>query len=197
MRVAVQLPLLLTALRALLAPVVVIAAFAFPSKLLFGICLTLAFLSDVFDGVIARKLGIATANLRRLDSLADSLFYAGATVAAWMLHPQVFREHAIALLVLLGLELARYALDLAKFGREASYHMWSSKTWGIFLFLGFLSLLAFGEKGGLVALAIYIGIAADLEGLAISLALKEWKADVPSIIHALRLRAAERDQLRG
>jgi phosphatidylglycerophosphate synthase len=185
-----RIPLGLTMLRALLAPVVVIAALAFPHRLLFGACLVLAFLSDVFDGIIARRLNIATANLRRLDSLADSLFYAGATAAAWQLYPQVFRDHAVALLALLALEIARYAFDLAKFGREASYHMWSSKAWGLFLFAGFLSLLGFGETGVPVALAIYVGIAADLEGLAISCVLKAWKADVPSIVHALRLRAA-------
>jgi hypothetical protein len=43
-----------------------------------------------------------------------------------------------------------------------------------------------------VSVAIYIGIAADLEGLAISMVLREWKTDVPTILHAFRLRSAER-----
>jgi len=40
-----------------------------------------------------------------------------------------------------------------------------------------------------VTAAIVLGIVADLEGLAISCTLKAWKNDVPSIFHALRLRA--------
>jgi hypothetical protein len=58
-------------------------------------------------------------------------------LAPWWLHPGVIRAHANALLVLVALECARYAFDHAKFGREASYHMWSSKVWGIVLFTGF------------------------------------------------------------
>jgi CDP-diacylglycerol--glycerol-3-phosphate 3-phosphatidyltransferase len=93
-----------------------------------------------------------------------------------------------ALVVLAALEVARYAFDLARFGREASYHMWSSKLWGVLLFAGFLEVMVFDRVGVLAAAAIYWGIACDLEGLAISMVLTEWRNDVPSIVHALRLR---------
>ena len=98
------IPLLLTALRALLAPVMVALALSRPSMSsapfmpdtpsmpAFGACLIAAFLSDVFDGIMARRLGIATPRLRRLDSLADSLFYASAAFAAWHLYPRAFTE---------------------------------------------------------------------------------------------------------
>ena len=184
-----KIPLALTLLRALLAPVMVALALWRPTAQLFGLCLVAAFVSDVFDGVIARRLGIATANLRRADSIADSIFYMSAVFAAWWLHPEVIYAHGTALLALLGLELLRYAFDFAKFGKEASYHMWSSKAWGVALVLGFLQLLAWGQDGVFVSLAIFIGIAADLEGLGISLVLKRWQTDVPSLMHALRLRA--------
>ncbi|MDE2275704.1 MAG: CDP-alcohol phosphatidyltransferase family protein [Burkholderiales bacterium] len=190
MQVATRVPLALTVLRALLGPVVLLQACAGPAPGLFGACLIAAFLSDVFDGIVARRLGIATAGLRRLDSLADTVFYVAATAAVWRLHPEVIRHHAGALLVLLALELARYAFDLRKFGREAAYHMVSSKAWGIALFAGFYSVLVFGQDGVAVGLAIGLGIVADLEGLAISAVLPSWRADVPSIVHALRIRAA-------
>jgi len=187
-----HLPLALTALRALLAPVVVLLALAWPNPAAFGVCLVAAFLSDVFDGIVARRLGIATPGLRRLDSIADSLFYVAALVAAWHLQPQALLEHRAALMLLVLLELTRYAFDLRKFGREASYHMWSSKLWGIALFAGFFSLLALGRSGWAVTAAIWLGIVADLEGLAISVVLTRWMNDVPSIVHAWRLRAPER-----
>ena len=43
-----------------------------------GMGIALGFLSDIFDGVMARRLGIATATLRRLDSVADAPFYVAA-----------------------------------------------------------------------------------------------------------------------
>lgn len=193
MRGTSAVPLALTALRALLAPVVILLAIYQPSRSALGACVVFAFLSDLFDGIIARRLNVATPALRRLDSIADSVFYLAALFAAWRLYPAVIQEHLAALLVLAALEIARYVFDLAKFRREASYHMWSSKLWGIFLFAGFFALLALGIAGLPVALAIYVGIAADVEGLAISIALKEWKNDVPTFMHALRLRALQRN----
>ena len=187
-----HVPIALTALRALLAPVVVALAFAWPVPWAFGACLVAAFLSDLFDGIVARRLGIATPGLRRLDSIADSIFYVAALLAAWHLHAAALREHAAALAVLVALELARYAFDLRKFGKEASYHMWSSKLWGLALFAGFFALLVFGEERWFVPAAIWIGIAADVEGLAISWTLAEWRNDVPTLWHARRISAAAR-----
>jgi CDP-diacylglycerol--glycerol-3-phosphate 3-phosphatidyltransferase len=183
-----RLPHLLVILRAALAPVLVLLALFYPSCVAFGICLVTALLSDYFDGVIARRLGVATANLRRMDSAADSLFYVAATFAVWQLHPDAILDRQGSLMLLAGLELSRYLLDYAKFGREASYHMWSSKLWGLFLFAGFFSLLALHEDTGFVTLMVYLGILADIEGIAISLTLRHWQADVPTIVHAVRLR---------
>jgi CDP-diacylglycerol--glycerol-3-phosphate 3-phosphatidyltransferase len=185
---AARIPLALTGLRAALAPVMVLLALAWPAPGAFAACLVAAFVSDVFDGVIARRLGVATPGLRRLDSIADSIFYVGALFAAWHLHPSAITAHAAALIALAALEAARYAFDLRKFGKEASYHMWSSKLWGIALFVGFFALLVFGEERWLVPAAIWIGIVADVEGLAISLTLRQWRNDVPTFWHARRLR---------
>ena len=192
MRLPKNVPLLLTALRALLAPVVVFLAIYEPMPTAFGVCLVVAFLSDIFDGVIARRLGVATPGLRRLDSVADSIFYAAAVFAAWHLYPAAITDRSVPLGVLLLLELARYAFDFIKFGREASYHMWSSKLWGIALFAGFFELLALGRAGLAVSIAVYVGIIADLEGLAISIRLRQWQTDVPTILHALRLERGAR-----
>jgi CDP-diacylglycerol--glycerol-3-phosphate 3-phosphatidyltransferase len=179
---------LLTLLRAALAPILVAIAFTSRSPTGFGICLVVALLSDIYDGKIARRLGVATPGLRRLDSIADSIFYVAATYCVWLLHREVITDNLVPLLVLLGLELLRYSFDFLKFRKEASYHMWSSKLWGVFLFLAFFSVLVFGRSGIAVYLAIYVGWWADIEGLLISIVLPYWKNDVPTIVHALKIR---------
>jgi CDP-diacylglycerol--glycerol-3-phosphate 3-phosphatidyltransferase len=184
----VRVPVLLTGLRAALAPIMVLLALFSPVPAAFAACLVAAFLSDVLDGVMARRLGVATPGLRRLDSAADTLFYGACVFAAWHMFPAAITERILPLGAIVALELARYAFDLAKFGREASYHMWSSKIWGIALFAGFFGLLVLGATGVALSVAVYLGIAADLEGIAISIALREWRADVPSLFHALHAR---------
>ncbi len=184
-------PFFLMIFRAILGPVVVALSIFSPQLGMFGICLVLAFLSDVFDGVLARKLDVATPGLRRLDSAADTVFYLSALFAAWHLHPDFILGHIDSLAFLAFLEVFRYGYDVIKFGREASYHMWTSKLWGILLFAGFFEMLVFDSSGFAVDLAIYSGILADFEGLAISFLLKYWKNDVPTLFHAIRLRAEQ------
>jgi phosphatidylglycerophosphate synthase len=180
------IPLALTLLRASLAPVVACLAICAPSRVGFGLCLTLAFLSDVFDGIVARRLGVATATLRRLDSITDTVFYLAVIYAAWHLHPAAISSRIRPIIALSCLEIVRYGFDWIKFRREASYHMWSSKAWGIALFAGFFSLLALGSDNVLLTVAVYVGILADCEGLIISMVMRSWKADVPTVVHALR-----------
>jgi CDP-diacylglycerol--glycerol-3-phosphate 3-phosphatidyltransferase len=183
-----RIPLLLTMSRAALAPVMIVLALAWPQAWAFVLCLVLAFLSDVFDGIIARRLGIATANLRRLDSLADSIFYVAAVYAVWVTQRAAILEHLVLLGMLAALELTRYAFDFTKFRREAAYHMWSSKLWGVALLIGFIGVLGNGETGWPVLVATIPGIVADLEGLLISCILPIWRNDVPTVLHAWRIR---------
>ncbi|MEO8779007.1 MAG: CDP-alcohol phosphatidyltransferase family protein [Rhodanobacter sp.] len=187
-RLASHAPVLLTGLRAALAPVVVLLAVAWPKPAAFALCLVVAFVSDILDGVVARRLNMATPALRRLDSAADTVFYAACVFAAWHLYPDAIMQRLGPLGVLALLEVTRYAVDFAKFRREASYHMWSSKLWGIALFAGFFGLLVLGSSGTAVSLAVYVGIIADIEGLAITFVLPQWQSDVPSFVHALRAR---------
>lgn len=184
-----KLPLALVCLRVLLAPVMVALAAYWPASRAFAICLIAAFLSDYFDGVVARRLGVATPGLRRLDSFADTIFCLSALAAVWMLHPTMIQTVALPLTILFALEIGRYILDFFKFHREASYHMWGSKLWGLSLFLAFFMLLGVGQAVPWVAVAVVLGIVSDVEGLCISLVLPVWRHDVPSVVHAWRIKA--------
>lgn len=176
----------------MLAAPMLIMALKRPLAAGFAFCIMTAFLSDVFDGIVARRMGIATSFLRRLDSIADTVFCASAVAAIWLLYPGTIRDHLALMLILVGLELLRYVFDFAKFHREASYHMWSSKLWGLALYAAFFSVLVLACSGATVYAALWIGIAADLEGLAISFVLPTWHHDVPTLFHAWRIRGTFR-----
>jgi phosphatidylserine synthase len=154
----------------------------------FAIAVLIAFISDVYDGVSARRLGVATPELRHLDSRVDLVFYATAAWVVWRLHPEVVRTYAVPGLVVIGLDLMRYAFDFKKFGRDAAYHAWSSKVWGLVLAAALVMLLAFGVVKPLVPLAVALGLIAQVEGLLISMVLPRWTHDVPTVIHARRIR---------
>jgi phosphatidylglycerophosphate synthase len=184
--------LALTGLRLVLGPVLAVMA----SRGIAGapavlVCLV-ALLSDHFDGVLARRFAVDTAAVRRFDSATDTVFFLCAGWAAWRLHASLLRPWLGMALVVVALEIARYLFDAVKFRREAAYHAWSAKAWGLSLFAALVALLGFGSATPLVPVALALGIVADAEGLAISVVLPVWTYDVKSIAQARRIRAAHR-----
>ena len=192
-----SVPMGLTVLRLLLAPLLVWLVYAGAPGVVFASVVLVAFVSDYFDGVIARTLGVASAELRHFDSRADLVFYATAAWAVWRLHPDVVRSVAIPSLVVVGLDVVRHIFDFAKFGKDVAYHAWSSKVWGLSLALALVVLMGFGINQPFIGITIILGLIAQIEGLLISVALPVWTHDVPTLIHALRIRNAPAGRVAG
>src|SRR4051812_2228545 len=104
-------PYALTLLRLFLAPVLVWMVYAGAPGVAFAAVILIAFISDVFDGILARKLGVATAELRHLDSRVDLVFYATAAWTVWRLHADVVRSIAIPGSIVIALDVGRHVFD--------------------------------------------------------------------------------------
>ena len=157
-------------------------------------CILLETLLDVFDGIVARRLGVATPLLRRMDSLVDTIFYIAVLYCAAAYHLAALRQRWPLLGLLLALEAARYIFDYVKFHREAAYHMYSAKAWGLVLGAAVIALLAFDRAGWLLSAALVVGIVSDCEGLAISLLLHESVEDVPHVFRAMQVKRAQEER---
>ncbi len=188
MRLAYALVLGLTGLRLVLGPVLVFLACAGAAGAPAVLVALAALASDYFDGVLARRFRLDGAAVRRFDSATDTVFFLCAAWAAWHLHADMLRPWLPLVWAVVALEVARYVFDWVKFRREAAYHAWSAKAWGLTLFAALIVLLGWGRAVPLVPLALGIGVMADLEGLAMSALLPVWTHDVPSLWHAWRIR---------
>lgn len=180
-------PQLLIYTRLCCAPLILLAALvAWPGEVLVAIA-AIALLTDYFDGVIARRIGIDTAALRHLDSRVDTVFYFAAGVGLFIRFPGTWREFHVGVVVLLLFELARVLFEWRRFGRPAAYHMWSAKLWGVTMLLGFGEVALTGDGGPLLIAAIVIGIYTNIEGMVASAILREPHHDVPTWWHAVRI----------
>ena len=185
-----KVPAALIMIRAICGPALVAAAAAGSSPWLLSSLVTVAFVSDVFDGIIARRLGVATELLRRADTIVDTAFYACAVIALLLWAPSVLGAHLVGLGLIVSLELVRWAIERRRYGRLAAYHMWSAKAWGITLWLGFCEAFLTGQPGPLMQAAVVMGVLADCEGLTASLVLSSWQHDIRTVWHAARLERA-------
>jgi CDP-diacylglycerol--glycerol-3-phosphate 3-phosphatidyltransferase len=149
-----------------------------------------AFVSDYFDGVVARALGVVTRALRQADSVVDTIFYLVLAAATWTLHPDVLGRHPAALAVCLATLGGWYLLDLVRWGAAAGFHAWSAKLFAAALGVWAVMLYGFGVDGPWLVVACAAGTVSHLEGMAISVVLREHATDVPTVVHALRLRAS-------
>ncbi|GAB4467364.1 MAG: hypothetical protein OHK0037_24090 [Elainellaceae cyanobacterium] len=183
-----HLPALLVCFRLAIAPILLWDAFDGSVTPWFLVGYVAAFLSDIFDGVIARRLSVSTARLRAADSWADVTLYLCLAVAAWRVHPEILVAFRWPLLSVVAVQLLWWVMNLAKYGKPASYHTYSAKLWGITLFFASIALFGFGQGGVALWAAVAVGLVHTIEEIVMTLVLPTWQHDVLSLAHALRLR---------
>jgi len=190
--VTAYLPGALVAFRGLVSPLLVWDAWDGKVSGWFLTGFIAAFLSDVFDGIAARRLGIASAGLRYADTCADIALYVAVLASAWLTHRETLLALGWPFALLLASTIASWGLDLLKYGRLSSYHPWSAKLWGITLAIAIVALFGWNYTDWTMWLMIGAGVLSNLECIAMTLLLPRWTHDVRSLVHALRLRAADR-----
>lgn len=150
--------------------------------------LSVGLLTDVFDGIIARRLNISSEKLRRLDSSIDQVFFISVAVATYIQCPDFFKTNLVKLIILVAFEVSTYLVSYLKFKREIATHSIGAKIWTLILFATLVEVMAHCQSGVLFELCLWVGLATRLEILAIVFTLKKWTNDVPTIYHAVKLR---------
>lgn len=179
-------PYVLIAFRAACAPLIVLFAWRSTPPFYLAAVVYAALVSDVFDGVVARRLGISTPALRHADTIVDTVFYLAAAAALVIVVPHAFASVESLLMVFVTIHIARAIFEVTKFGRVALYHMWSAKTFGLLLAAAFGYTFMTSRVNVLLAVALSVGIWNELEGVLTSVVLPSWQCDVPSVVHAVR-----------
>jgi len=145
-------------------------------------------LTDIFDGIIARRLNISGEHLRRLDSAIDQVFFVLVALATFIECPSFFYRNGIKLIILLGTEGMAYLVCFLKFRKEVATHAISSKAWTLVLFATLIQIMTTCNSVVLFTICFYAGLLTRLEIIAILLVLRNWTNDVPSVYHAVLLR---------
>ncbi len=144
--------------------------------------------TDIFDGIIARKVGVSSEKLRRLDSQTDLVFWLSIGFAAYFLNPEILQEHWKSIALTFAMEALCYLTSIWKFGKETCTHDWLSKLWGLSLLLVFTFLIAFGTANWAFYLGVILGFISHLDVILIVFILPKWQFDVPSSYHAWKIR---------
>ncbi|EOR07787.1 CDP-alcohol phosphatidyltransferase family protein [Acinetobacter sp. ANC 3926] len=185
-----QIPTLLVYSRLLLGFLIVVVTLLRPSfyHLYTVVFLTLGLMSDIFDGIIARHLGVSDEKLRRLDSNIDQIFFICAIASIYLQQPVFFKQYIWPILVLVLFEVAIYTVSFIKFRKEVATHSLGAKIWTLFLFSLLVQVTLTGQSQILFWIVFWLGLLTRAEIIAIILVLKQWQNDVSSLKQALRIR---------
>ena len=153
--------------------------------------LTIGLLTDIFDGIIARRMGVSTQKLRRLDSTIDQIFFLSVALATYIQCPGFFKSNSLQLIILFSAEGLAYIISFIKFKKEIATHSIGAKIWALLLFATLTEVILHCQSGILFSLCFWFGIITRLEIIAIILILKNWTNDIPTFYHALKLRRGE------
>ncbi len=185
-----SLPYLLILLRFLSAIAILYLGFFVGEKSRNPILFLMYFglVTDIFDGIIARKVGVSSEKLRRLDSQTDLIFWLAIGFSTYWLNPEIIKEHWKSITLIFGMEAMCYILSIWKFGKETCTHAWLSKFWGLSLLLAFTFLIGFSTANWAFYLCLVLGLISHIDVILIILILPKWQFDVPSSFHAWKIR---------
>ena len=146
-----------------------------------------AIISDIFDGVIARRLGVSTQELRLADSYADIWLHLCLGLGLLAGFGRGLAPLATPFYTSMALQTASWLFSLARVRKLTSYHSFLAKLTGLCLCVGILSLLLGGVTWPL-AIALWVFVIALLEEIVMTAVLPRYHHDIWTFQQALRLR---------
>jgi CDP-diacylglycerol--glycerol-3-phosphate 3-phosphatidyltransferase len=182
------LPLALTVARFLLAPLLFILAIgAAPGSVLLLICV-ITFFTDLLDGILARQFGVATAALRRLDVLADIVFYLGVLAALWCRRMDVIVGYGWFFCGFILAEAVSQLVSFYRFQQSCATHTYLNKVWAVALCIACSLLFVDYDAAVIVPVILILGVLAYVEVFLILTFAQEAPIDVKTLWHLLGRR---------
>lgn len=189
-REEMNLPNVLSGLRLLAAPVMLVLAWQGLERP-FVILLTTAFITDALDGMLARRWNQVTELGARLDSWGDLAIYITLICATYLLWSDLLFENAWFVFPAIIGVLTVPVVNLIKFRSLSAYHTWLTKTAAVCIFIGGFILLT-GGPAWPFQIACVLTVMSTLEQVGIALYLAEKRSNVKSIWHVIRAGRQDR-----
>jgi len=178
-----NIPFLLIYSRIIIGFVILVLAFVtIPHKSETVVALmVIGLLTDVFDGIIARKLNVASEKLRVWDSNVDQFFWLSVLFTVFYSNQDFLFANWFWIALIVLLEASCYIISYIKFKKPIATHSYMAKLWTLSL-LAFLIDLSLNANSTYVFwICIFLGILSRAEIILIILRLKHWATDVSSI----------------
>jgi CDP-diacylglycerol---glycerol-3-phosphate 3-phosphatidyltransferase len=186
-----NIPMLLTRTRLVLGPIILLCVFLRAAHALIGSLLILGLLTDIFDGVIARKLKVVTAELRVADGITDNCYHWCIIFAILLFHWKPVVACWPGLLLITVMSAVTALIDHIKYRKGLSLHNYADKFWAFTFFVFAFATLTFNQTFPWLYICILAGVYSNIEGYVIRWLLPLWAHDILGIPAAIKLRKVQ------
>jgi phosphatidylglycerophosphate synthase len=182
---AAQIPNIITSLRIAAVPVLCYLAWT-GERQAFAWLLTAALISDIVDGLIARRFGLVSELGSFLDSLADLLTFFAAGYGFWRFFPEVVADQRPVIVLVLALWIGVSVLGVLRYGRLASFHTLLTRVCAYALGIFLVILFLHGFVTWLFWTAAALVVVSQAEELVLLLLLPKWTPNVRGLYWRLK-----------
>ncbi|MFO7636589.1 MAG: CDP-alcohol phosphatidyltransferase family protein [Clostridia bacterium] len=140
--------------------------------------------TDLFDGVVARKLHQTSEIGKALDSIADLFFYLSTAYFIYALYPQYMQPNMTFLYVFLGLLVFSFLVSAVRCKKPILMHTFILKLCAVFVY--FLVILSyFLDTTGFIAFILFTYYIGFIEEIIIFIRYGEVDPDTPTLFHLI------------
>lgn len=152
----------------------------------------IALLSDIFDGILARRWGVVSVLMRRADGWADLAFVLSYTAFVLIFRYEVLAPVLWAIIAIGVYKGISTAHDFMRYGRGAAFHFWSAKLWALPYYAVLFELLVGHEDLWFFWPTIGMGVIAITEEFIAVRLIPVWMQDQPNVFAAFKKYRASR-----
>lgn len=179
------IPNLLGFYRLLMFPVILFFILS-GKESLFAIFLVINLLTDVADGIIARRFNMVTEFGAKLDSMADNFTYLLAFLGLIVFKLDDFMPHIFSFALWFFLMISTVIVSLIKFKRFSSFHLYSFKIGGYIQGAFFILLFTVGFITPFYYFMVIWGILASIEHITIQLIIPKMRSNAKGLFWVLK-----------
>lgn len=187
-----SLPFLLIYGRILLGFIIPLILFLSIPKASFiaTVLILVGLLTDIFDGIVARQMGISSEKLRIWDSNVDQFFWLMVIGTVFYLNYSIIKAHLSLIIIIVILETLAYLFSYFKFKRVIATHSILAKIWTISLMVWIIEIILF-QTNYTFPICFLLGLISRIEIIMIIVLLKKWATDIPSIFVVNKINRGE------
>lgn len=153
---------------------------------LFTWLLLISYSTDAIDGILARKLKIASPLGAQLDSLGDQATFVIGILGLLVFEFNFMKENYSLILLAFIPYIIQMLIALRKYGKTTAFHTYLAKLSALVQGVFILWLLFFGPVYWLFYVMIVLGVLETIEEITLVFMYDKWVADVKGIYWALK-----------